>query len=376
MFQFIRQYDWIIIAASLCLVAYGSILLYSAALDSYPDGIASLNHPAIRHIIFGAVGLVIILAVPYFDYRFFQQLAPILYIFGIILLLTVLFIGDQEFGSTRWISVAGIPVQPSEFAKTFTIIALAKFLSDRRERIHEFPVLFLSLVVTAIPMALVLAEPDMGTAIVFGIIWMFVIAAAGVPRKYLLSMITVILISLPLFAGVVIDEYQRERISLFFNPNQDPLGGGFNILQAEIGIGSGGLFGRGLTEGTQTQLNFLQTTTTDYIFSVLGEELGFVGAILLFSLFIILLFRAIRIFSITTDLFGKLIAIGVIVMILSQVFINVAVNVRLIPVTGLPLPFISQGGSSLLSIFFSLALLQAVGVHGKKKEKMYSFRSD
>ena len=161
----------------------------------------------------------------------------------------------------------------------------------------------------------------------------------------------------------LINEYQRERIATFLDPAKDPLGSGFNTLQAEIGIGSGGLFGKGLTHGTQTQLDYLRTQTTDYIFSVLGEELGFVGAVVLFALFVLLLLRGLQTAKSCPDPFGRLLAIGVVTFILFQVFINIGVNIRLLPVTGIPLPFISQGGSSLITLFIALGILQSIRVH-------------
>jgi rod shape determining protein RodA len=164
------------------------------------------------------------------------------------------------------------------------------------------------------------------------------------------------------------NDYQLDRFRLWVDPNSDPLGGGFNIRQAEIGIGSGGVFGKGLTEGSQTQLDFLQTSTTDYIFSVLGEELGLLGAVVLLTLFALLLFRGIRAATLAQDQFGRLIATGIVVMILFQVFINIAVNIRLVPVTGIPLPFISQGGSSLLMMFIALGLLEGILIRHKRIE--------
>jgi rod shape determining protein RodA len=191
---------------------------------------------------------------------------------------------------------------------------------------------------------------------------------AGAPLRYVMVLLGLTVALVPFSALAIMGDYQRERFTLWINPNSDPLGGGFNIRQSEIGIGSGGLFGKGLTNGSQTQLDFLQTSTTDYIFSVLGEELGLVGALVLFVLFALLLFRGIRAASISQDMFGRLVATGIVVMILFQVFINVAVNIRLMPVTGIPLPFISQGGSSLLMLFGALGLLEGIVLRHKRIE--------
>jgi rod shape determining protein RodA len=225
-----------------------------------------------------------------------------------------------------------------------------------------------SLIMAAVPAGLVLIEPDMGTAMVFGAVWLGMVAMAGAPPRFIFILLGLSLALLPFAAMVVLDDYQLERFRLWIDPNSDPLGGGFNIRQAEISIGSGGLFGKGLTEGSQTQMDFLQTSTTDYIFSVLGEELGLLGAIVLFALFTALLFRGIRTATISQDQFGRLIATGIVIMILFQVFINVAVNIRLVPVTGIPLPFISQGGSSLIMMFIALGLLEGIAIRHKRIE--------
>ena len=375
MIRTLRQYDFVILIVALGLVGYGAVLLYSASLATYPEGIGGLDHPVARHVFFGGLGLVLALSLVWLDYRFFGQVAPSLYLLSILLLVLVLFVGVSEYGSSRWVSIAGTPVQPSEIAKVFTIIALAKFLADRRAELHRVRTFLASLGIAVVPMLLVMLEPDLGTAVIFGAVWLGMVVAAGARPRHLLVLSTLLLVAVPFFAMAVMGDYQRERLALFFNPNQDPLGGGFNILQAEIGIGSGGLLGSGLTEGSQTQLDFLQTTTTDYIFSVLGEELGFVGAMVLFTLFIVLLFQGIRTASMSTDMFGRLMATGIVIMILAQVFINVAVNVRLLPVTGIPLPFISRGGSSLLSLFLAVGLLQVVRVRQMRSESSYSFRS-
>jgi rod shape determining protein RodA len=208
----------------------------------------------------------------------------------------------------------------------------------------------------------------MGTALVFFAVWLGMVAMAGAPTRYIMVLLGSCLAMMPFAALLVLNSYQLERFKLWINPNQDPLGGGFNIIQAKIGIGSGGLFGKGITHGTQTQLDFLQTSTTDYIFTVLGEELGLLGAIVLLLLFTALLFRGIRAATLSRDQFGRLIATGIVIMILFQVFINVAVNIQLVPVTGIPLPFISQGGSSLVMMFVALGLLEGIVIRHKRLE--------
>jgi rod shape determining protein RodA len=362
-----RHFDIPLMLLAGALVAYGAVLIYSASLNAYPEGV-TLGHPMVRHVLFAITGVGIALGVAWLDYRIFGQAAPGLYVLAVLLLAAVLFVGDSEFGSTRWFNVAGQQIQASEVAKLLTIIALARFLADRQARMHEVKVFLLSLGLAALPAALVLAEPDMGTAAVFGAIWLGMVMVAGAPPRFGLVMIGLMVALIPFATLAVLGDYQLERFELWINPNSDPLGGGFPIRQAEIGIGSGGLLGQGLTEGTQTQLSFLRTGTTDYIFSVLGEELGFVGAIVLLALFTALLFRGIRAATITSDPFGRLVATGIVVWILFQVFINIAVNIRLAPVTGIPLPFISQGGSSLIMLFAALGLIEGIVMRHKRIE--------
>lgn len=360
----VRNFDPLIIILAGMLVLYGSLLIYSASLSVYPD--LGPGHPLVKQLAFAFLGLVALCVVAWFDYRVFGQMAAGLYVLAVMLLIGVLFIGDSAYGSTRWFSFAGQQIQASEIAKILVIIALARYLADRQNRMDDVRVFLLSLVMAAVPAGLVLVEPDMGTAMVFGAVWLGMVAMAGAPARYIFVLFGVTLAALPFGALLVLDDYQLERFRLWIDPNQDPLGGGFNILQSEISIGSGGIFGKGLTHGSQTQLDFLQTSTTDYIFSVLGEELGLVGALVLFALFTALLFRGIRAATLSRDQFGRLIATGIVIMILFQVFINVAVNIRLVPVTGIPLPFISQGGSSLVMMFIALGLLEGIVIRHKR----------
>jgi rod shape determining protein RodA len=362
-----RHFDYLLLIVAAALVAYGALLIYSAHLSAYPGGV-DLGHPLTKQLIFALLGVSIALAVAWLDYRIFGQMAVGLYAVAVVMLVAVLFIGDSVYGSRRWFTFAGQQVQASEVAKLFVIVALARYLADRQTRIQEIQVFLISLVLAAIPAALVLAEPDMGTAMVFGAVWVGMVLMAGVPPRHVLVLFGLAVSLIPFAMLVVLGEYQRERIRLFFDPNSDPLGGGFNILQAETSIGSGGIFGKGLTEGPQTQLDFLQTSTTDYIFAVLGEELGFVGAVVLLGLFTALLFRGIRAATLSRDQFGRLIATGVVIMILFQVFINIAVNIRLVPVTGIPLPFVSQGGSSLVMLFAALGLLEGIVIRHRQIE--------
>jgi rod shape determining protein RodA len=355
-----HSFDLLLVVTALALVVYGLALIYSGSISTYGNSADVLGHPIARQVGFAIAGIVAMIAVARLDYRNWSGWALVLYATSVLALLVVLVIGQSAFGSRRWILIAGTPLQPSELAKLATIVLLARYLSDNEHRIDRPRVLLTSLAIAAVPAMLVFVEPDLGTAVVFMAVWVGMIFLAGVRLRHLFALAVSTLAAVPFAMLLALNGYQRERLAIFVNPDRDPFGTGFNILQAQIGIGSGGLWGKGLTHGTQTQLDYLRTQTTDYVFSVLGEELGFIGAVLLFTLFIILLMRGIRVAALAPDHFGRLIATGTVVMILFQVFINVGVNLRLFPVTGIPLPFISQGGSSLITLFAALGLLQSI----------------
>ena len=364
----VRHLDPWIVIVGLALAGFGALLIYSASLTSYPEGIQGLSHPTVRHLTFAAVGLLVIGLMAWLDYRLLGQVTPTLYAVALVLLVGVLVVGTETYGAQRWLNFAGLSIQASEVAKLLVIVVLAKYLADRQLEIGQLRTFLGSVAIVALPTALVFLEPDLGTAIIFGAAWLGMVAVAGVRPRHILAFLATLALSTPFVVVALMGDYQRERIATFLNPALDPLGGGFNMIQAEISIGSGGPFGRGLTQGTQTQLDYLQTPTRDYIFSVLGEELGLVGALLLFALFAFLLFRGLRTASLARDPFGRLIATGIVIMILFQVFINVAVNIRLLPVTGIPLPFISEGGSSILMLFVALGLLQSILLRHKQIE--------
>jgi rod shape determining protein RodA len=361
-----RPFDFILLVAAIALTGYGLLLIYSGSLTSSGNQTDVLAGPVGRQLAFAIVGLAACTVVSRLDYRLLAQAAAGMY-FGLLgALLFVLTVGVQIYGSRRWIDIGGQHIQPSEIGKLIVILVLAKYLSDNREHVKELRVFLTSLVIAAVPALLVFAEPDLGSASIFLLIWLGMVIMAGADMRHVLGSLGMVLAMAPFALIAIVTDYQRERISLFLDPNSDSLGSGFNILQAEISVGSGGLFGKGLTQGTQTQLDYLRTQTTDYVFSVLGEELGFVGAMILFALFILLLMRGLRAASISRDGFGQLIAVGVVIFILFQAFINIGVNIRLFPVTGIPLPFISQGGSSLITVFIAIGLLESVIVRQRQ----------
>lgn len=362
-----REFDVLMLLAAVALTAYGALLIYSGSLTTYGSPGQALSHPVSRQIAFAAVGLVAMIVLSRLDYRVFGPLSLALYAASIAALIFVLVVGASAYGSRRWIVIAGTQVQPSEIAKVCTVIMLAKFLSDNEDKMRSLRVFVISMLIAAVPAGLVLVEPDLGSAMVFGVIWLAMVVIAGARPAHLAALLAAIAAATPAAVYAIAHDYQRARFESWLHPDRDPLGAGFNILQAEISIGSGRWFGRGFTHGTQTQLDYLRTQTTDYVFSVGAEELGFVGAMVLFGLFALVLFRCLRIAGLSDDVFGRLIAVGVMAFILFQVFINVGVNIRLVPVTGVPLPLVSQGGSSLITILASLGILQSILGHRRRR---------
>jgi rod shape determining protein RodA len=362
-----RPFDYILLFTAMTLTLYGLLLIYSGSLTSEAGGTAAvISGPVGRQLVFAIMGVALCILVSRFDYRFLAQGSTALYLGLIAALIFVLTVGASEFGSRRWIDIGGQRIQPSEIGKLIVILALAKYLSDNSERVKTLPVFVTSLGIAALPALLVFAEPDLGSASIFLFVWLGMVIMAGADMRHVFGMIGMVIAFMPFAIIAVITDYQRERISLFLDPAKDALGSGFNILQAEISVGSGGWLGRGFTEGSQTQLNYLRTQTTDYVFSVLGEEFGFVGAMVLFALFTLLLFRGLRAAAISQDIFGRMMAVGIVIFILFQTFINIGVNIRLFPVTGIPLPFLSLGGSSLVTVFIAIGLLESVVIRHRQ----------
>lgn len=358
-----------LLLASIGLLAYGALLIYSGSLTNYGSPGQALSHPVTRQAVFAAVGIIGMLVLSRVDYRVFAPLSLTLYILSLASLVLVLAVGESEYGSRRWIDVGGTQVQPAEIAKICTVILLAKYLSDNETSMRSLRVFLISMAIAAIPAVLVLVEPDLGSAIVFGVIWFVMVAVAGARLLHLAGLTAVMAATAPFAIIAMARDYQKDRFDAWLNPASDPLGTGFNILQAEISIGSGGLLGKGFTQGTQTQLDYLRTQTTDYIFSVGAEEFGFVGAMVLFGLFMIVLFRCLRVAGLADDVFGRLIAIGVMTFVLFQMFVNIGVNIRLLPVTGVPLPLVSQGGSSLVTVLAAFGILQSILGYRRRRRR-------
>lgn len=354
------RFDFVMAGSAILLTAFGILLIYSGSSRYYDGPFASFANPAAKQTIFAIFGIGMMLVVSKIDYHYLTHYSWLLYAASLISLVAILAVGQTVDGSTRWFALGPIQIQPSEFAKLSTILLLARYFSERGGDAKNLRTLVVSLAIVAPCLLLVFIQPDLGTTIVFGCIWLGVVVVAGVSRSHLLVLFATGLAVLPFIWTFGVADYQIVRIEVLFDPYEDSLGDGYNVIQSQIAVGSGELWGKGFMQGEQTQLGYLRVATKDFIFSLLAEEFGFVGAVGLLGVLTLLLMRGIRAAQIAGDVAGQLVAVGIVVLILMQAFINIAVNLSLFPVTGIPLPFVSQGGSSLVSIFVSLGILQSI----------------
>ena len=358
----VRRLDLVdpyLLVATLLLMAYGLVITYSTSFEDVAAG--DPMQFLLRGAIFTALGIGMMVAVAYFDYAWFGTFAPLLYLLTLGLLLLVLVIGHSVLGGQRWITIVGQKFQVSEFAKVLMIVVLAKFFADRHDRMGSPLVLGGALILLGPAFALVYRQPDLGTSLVFVGIFFGMAYLAGARPWQLASLVAVGIASFPLIWGFL-QGYQKSRLTAFLDPYADPQGAGWNIIQSLIAIGSGQATGKGLTAGTQSPLGYLPIAESDFVFAGLAEDLGFLGAVILFALYVLLLVATLRIGFRARDPFGTFIAAGVFSMLAFQLVVNVGMAMSLMPVTGIPLPFISHGGSSLLSICMALGMLQSISM--------------
>lgn len=350
---FLRQ-DFVLFLVILFLVSFG-ILMISSTDPSF----------ALQQIIFSIFGFAVFFLVSSFDYRLFKNLALILYLAVFVFLLILPFVGETIRGSTRWIDLGFFRFQPSEIAKPVLIFTLAWFFERRQPTSLKNIVLSLFFVIPYF--ILVFKQPDLGNALIFFLIWVAMIFVSGLPALFVIVGALLVIGFAPLF-WFFLAEYQKARLISFINPTVDPLGTGYSIIQSQIAIGSGQLFGRGFGRGTQSHLAFLPERQTDFIFATLSEELGLVGAIILLFVFLVLIIHILDIAKNVSKRFPILIAIGVATWLIVQVCINVGMNLGLVPVTGITLPLISYGGSSLISTLFGLGVINSIYLHSSQTQ--------
>lgn len=360
--RFWKNFDWILFGIAAALVIIGVLIIYAT---SFKAATLVSDVDAINQMIFATVGLAVLITAARIDYHVWARLTYVLYGLMLVLLLGVQFGGDSALGAQRWIDIGFFRFQPSEFAKLVLILFFAKYFADRYDRLDQIRHLLISLVWLAIPMGLVLIQPDLGTALVMGVIWLSIVVVARVRWLHLAGLFAVGIALLPLGLKLL-KPYQMQRLQTFMNPTADPLSTGYNVVQAKIAVGSGQLTGRGLASGSQSQLNFLPSQHTDFIFAVLSEKMGFIGGLVIITLFAALLGRGMLVAARARDRFGMFVAVGIIAMLMFHAVVNIAMNIGLLPVTGIPLPFISYGGTSLLVSMASIGLLQSIAVRRHK----------
>lgn len=405
MFDFFKEsFDLRLFLTAVALGVIGAAVVFSATYNS------GLHEYFVRDVIWQISGLIIALVIMLLSNRYLQSSAYFIYAITILLLLFILVAGKRVAGSTSWLGFFGIGGQPSEFAKVATILALSKFLSEKGNELSEWQVVTLSTAIVGFPMLLTLLQPDLGTSIVYLAILFPILFWAGLQPVIVVALLAPIAVVIAEFTGTIpmiitvvtfgilflilsqkklfavtlsfvvvsfglfmeyfykklLAPHQQKRIQVFLNPNIDPQGAGYNALQARVAIGSGGLFGKGYLHGAQTQLRYVPAQWTDFIFTVIGEEFGFVGGLLTLLLFATLLFRGVRIAELVKTRFASLSAIGIVSVLLFHVFINIGMTINLAPIIGIPLPFVSYGGSSILSNWIMVGIL--LNFYANRKE--------
>jgi rod shape determining protein RodA len=356
-----RSYDLQLTIYAVLLTMVGLTMAYT---NSVEDGRLALGPDSTfaRGLIWAAVAAVVFVVATIFDYRWLRTLRWPVYLANLGLLVLTLAVGTGVGGASRWVAVGPLVFQFSELAKVLVVGVLAAYLAGRRERLGSLSVIVGAIVLILPPLVLVMMQPDLGTSLVFGAILAGMLFLAGASLTWLGVLAGAALASLPLIWNHVLLDYQRERILSFLNPSADPLGSGYQLVQAQIAVGSGGLFGKGLTNGTQNQLDFLPVQTTDFVFAILAEELGFVGGVVVLVLYGALIWRLLVAAWRSRDPFGTAFAGGVASIILFQLLVNIGMVLGIMPITGIPLPFITHGGASLTSLAFGLGVVQSINI--------------
>lgn len=363
-----RRFDFLLLLITVALVILGMVMIYSAYEYSIPkEGRTWSDNLVIRQAIFSLIGFGLFFMVIIIDYRHILSLTRLIYIGVLLVLLATAVYGHTSFGAQSWLNIQNQSLQPSELAKVLVILMVANVLGVEDQKLEKMSPLMLSLLVVLPPVVLIYLQPDFGTAMIVMISWVGMVFLAGVRWRHLALLTGVAAIAGPIL-WFQLKNYQRIRILSFLYPSQASSQDSYNINQALISIGSGSWWGKGLLHGTQSQLYFLRVRHTDFIFSVWAEEMGFVGAMVLIAMFIFLIWRLARIALAARDNKGRLLVAGVAVMIFIQAFINLAMNANIMPVTGLPLPLISYGGSSLIATLLALGLVENVAMRSKPLE--------
>ena len=362
----LRNAEWGILICSIILLVIGLIALFSATQET---GFSEFK----KQIMWFLVSIPVVIVVMMVDYNTIAKLSPFFYGFFIILLIAVLFTKPIN-GATSWFEITDtLKFQPSELAKIFVIMFLATIMVKLQERnkndINKISRLAIILLIVGVPLLLIIKQPDYGTAMAFIISTLLMLFVAGIDKKYIIITAIIIVVTVPLIYMYVLPEHAKTRIEVFLNPNLDPRGSGYNIIQSKLAIGAGQLLGMGLLKGNQTQLGYLYPKTTDFIFSVIGEELGFIFAGAIIVLYVIMITKSIKVAKTAKNDLGSYIAIGIAGIFLFHMLENIGMTMGLLPITGVPLPFVSYGGSSLITNFMCIAML--LNISGRRQKTIF-----
>lgn len=359
---YLKHFDWIIFSAVILLSAFGLMEVYSVALGLGSHDLINFY----KQLFFVIFGVCLMFIFTFIDYRFIKSLNRYLYWLGVLILIIVLLFGQTINGTKGWFNIAGFGIQPVEFIKIILIIFLASYFSNLATKVKTLKHFIISAVGTLFLASLIILQPDFGSSLVILAIWLIMVIMAGFDKKYFIA-IGFIGCLLAGAAWFSFKDYQKERITTFLNPGQESCSRDecYNSFQAIIAVGSGGLTGKGVGFGSQSQLKFLPEAQTDFIFSVIAEEMGFLGIFLVASFFGVLYFRSFSLLKKINNDFGIYYILGLLGLIFTHMFVNIGMNIGLLPIVGLPLPFISYGGSSALSLFVAIGIMQNIIIKSK-----------
>lgn len=357
--RFFKNFDYILLGATVLLLGFGLATLFSATTEF------SMNSIAVKQSINIGIGLIALFLLSRMDYRLLKSYTGIIYLGVIGMLAAVKLFGFTVKGAERWIDLGFIQLQPSTLAFLLMVIVLAKYFADNYENLSSPRTIFKSFVYVLIPTAFIAWQPDLDSAIILMLIWAIMLVVSNAKRVYIVVLGIFSFLSLPLL-WLLMRDYQKERVMTFLNPSADPMGAGWNVNQSIIAIGAGQIWGRGLGQGTQSQLNYVPEKHTDFIFAMIAEEMGFLGVSILLSLFLILLYRGAKIAFLARDFFGTYLAIGITSFYFLHIFINIGMNMGIMPVTGLPLSFISYGGTATIVNLAGIGILISIYRRYKK----------
>lgn len=363
--KILKNIEWSILISTIILVIIGLVALTSATKNSNYEELK-------KQILWLTISIPILIVVIFVDYDIFAKISPILYGIILILLVAVLFTSAIN-GATSWFDIGPFSFQPAEFAKVVIVLFIAwlitKIQKNGRDQINRVLKLGLLLIAFAVPVLLIIKQPDYGTAMAFVSAFIFMLFVAGLKKRYIIPSILLVVILVPVLYFFVLPEHAKSRIDVYLNPDLDPRGAGYNIIQSKLAIGAGQLLGMGLFKGNQTQLGFLYPKTTDFIFSLIGEEMGFVVAASIIFLYVVLITKSIYVAKTAKDDLGSYIAMGIAGIFFFHMLENIGMTMGLLPITGVPLPFVSYGGSSLLSNFIMIGLL--LNISGRRQKAIF-----